>query len=846
MSGLALPQLPKEEYPSYPVGALAAPSLEQEAENIWQKNKEILEGFKTDILRSEPRSKEFRFAIRVAKHFFRTASTYDASGRSEALQFIDAIRKRHEVVMDTSAERQLLRSVRKVLSAIFEHYSKFNDQHELEKVIIAFTALSNRYTALGEEKPTPPFPLPFDTNHPGAIDPSSTNLIDPQRPVFRPPPPHSESPARPSDQSSPTPLRSTDQPTFINLFDQSSTSNGLALPFQVEHHLTMNEVNVEQPPPIPPRPPNRVAALLMRAMAAKNAPQTQAQVVEPSEPVVAPSDAVVVPSEPVAVSSEPVFAPFDPVLAPADPLVLLTHMEGIPDPEDAEMQAGEQQLGDEMLFQWTNAQSSPPQEKEHVVEDTPMENVEPEVIQNEVPNVEVPKLGGGDDSVESSLTNVSTPASLPHPDQPGTEAEVPQIIEPSPLSEELRGELQEAVRPIVTYFQAKSDNGAVNSQATDETLVARYGPDLLRVAKEALDEIRTKYVLEEVKRSLDASPAQDDDLFTEPDDVEPPGMVTRSSQLKKSKRSNNWRLRVPVQEPAQSPPPPPELDAEPEIAVNNQETTELPKAAEEPERPSPPIEVERELSDPPSVAEPELSNPPSVVEQPELPNPPSVVEQSDLPNPSSAPEEPELTIQMDLEPPPRTYSEQATQTSHVTIQFSPEKEQIRPLYEVQETGIASFTVHDHCCRTSFSFEMAPEFYEELRNDRTAKIIATCSQEPGQSVDDDPIDDSWILMRVNWTGNPESEFLMIPNKSKNAPTKVQQVIPLGVVERVNRLELRRSWCVGGLRGLRVDIKVARAVRKQRKRGREAFDGEGQDEADSETLGHVVDTFKRARI
>lgn len=199
----------------------------------------------------------------------------------------------------------------------------------------------------------------------------------------------------------------------------------------------MNEVNVEQPPPIPPRPPNRVALMLMRAMAAKNAPQAEAPVVEPSGSVVAPSDSVVPASEPVATSPEPVFAPFDPVLAPTDPLVLLTHMEGIPDPEDAEMQAGEQQLGDEMLFQWTNAHepaSSPPQEKEHVVEDTPMENVEPEVLQNEVPNVEVPKLGGGDDSVESSLTNVSTPASLPHPDQPATEPELPQIVELSPLS----------------------------------------------------------------------------------------------------------------------------------------------------------------------------------------------------------------------------------------------------------------------------------------------------------------------------------------------------------------------------------------------------------------------------
>ncbi|KAG9045478.1 hypothetical protein FS837_006260 [Tulasnella sp. UAMH 9824] len=838
MSGLALPQLPQDEYPSYPVGALAAPSLEQEAENIWQKNKEILQGFKTDILRSEPRSKEFRFAIRVAKHFFGTASAYDASGRSEALQFIDAIRKRHEVVMDTSAERQLLRSVRKVLSAIFEHYSKFSDQQELQRrgvrqplkrqtlaeVIIAFTALSNRYTALGEEKPTPPFALPCDMNQPGTIDPSSTNLTDPQRPVIRPPPPLSESPGRPSDQSSPTPLRSTDQATFINLFDQSSTSNGLALPFQVEHQLTMNEVNVDQPPPIPPRPPNRVAAMLMRAMALKNVAQTEAPVVEPSDPVVASSDSVVAPSEPVVASSEPVFAPFDPVLAPADPIVLLTHMEGIPDPEDVEMEAGEQQLGDEMLFQWTNAHepaSSPPQEKEHVVEDTPMENLEPEVIQNEVSNVEVPKLGG-DDSVESSLTNVSTP-SLGHADQPATEPELPQIIESSTLSEELRGELQDAVRPLVTFFQGKSDNSAVKSQAADESLVARYGPDLLRVAKEALDEIRTKYVLEEVKRSLNASPAQDyDDLFTEPDDVEPP-----------------------VQEPSRSPPPPPQLYAEPESAVDDQGIAELPKATEEPEPPNPPAVVEQELADPPSVMEPEFSNPPSVVEQLELPNPPSVVEQPELPNSPSAVEEPELTIQMDVEPAPRTtYSEQGTQTSHVTIQFAPEKEQIR-LYEVQETGIASFTVHDHCCRTSFSFEIAPEFYEELRNDRTAKIIATCSQEPGQSVDD-PIDDSWILMRVNWTGNPDSEFLLIPNKSKNAPTKVQQVIPLGVVERVNRLDLRRSWCVGGLRGLRVDIKVARAVRQQRKRGREAFDGEGQDEADSETLGHFVDTFKRARI
>lgn len=194
---------------------------------------------------------------------------------------------------------------------------------------------------------------------------------------------------------------------------------------------------------------------------------------------------------------------------------------------------------------------------------------------------------------------------------------------------------------------------------------------------------------------------------------------------------------VPVQEPSHSPPPPPQLDAEPESAVDDQEIAELPKAVEEPEPPSPPAVVEQELSDPPSVVEPELPNPLSVVEEPELPKPPSVVEEPGLPNPPSAVEEPELTIQMDLEPAPRTtYSEQGTQTSHVTIQFAPEKEQIRPLYEVQETGIASFTVHDHCCRTSFSFEMAPEFYEELRNDRTAKIIATCSQEPGQSVGDD--------------------------------------------------------------------------------------------------------------
>ncbi|KAG8912852.1 hypothetical protein FRC01_004859, partial [Tulasnella sp. 417] len=137
------------------------------------------------------------------------------------------------------------------------------------------------------------------------------------------------------------------------------------------------------------------------------------------------------------------------------------------------------------------------------------------------------------------------------------------------------------------------------------------------------------------------------------------------------------------------------------------------------------------------------------------------------------------------------------------------------------------------------------FYEKLRNDRTAKILANCSLEGGY-IGDNPIDDSWILMRINWKGNPDSEFLVVPNKSRNAPTTVQQVIPLGIVEHVNRLELRRSWCAGGLRGLRVDIKVFRAIRRQRKRGREAVDGESQDEADSETLGPFVDTFKRARI
>ncbi|KIO29476.1 hypothetical protein M407DRAFT_6152 [Tulasnella calospora MUT 4182] len=436
MSGLVLPQLLKEEYPSYPGTAPAAPSLEQEAKSIWEKNREYLEGFKNDILTSEPRSKEFRFAIRVAKHFFRTDNTYDASGVAEALQFIDVIRKRHEAVVATSAERQLLQSVRKVLSVIFQHHHKFNDPRDLQ---------------MGAEAPNPPFNNPYNTNLSMAIDPALTNSTEPQRPVIRPPPHLSQSPVHHSDLSSPTPLRSTDPATFLSFFDQSSTSNGLALPFQIEHQLSMNEVTVEQPlPTVSVRPPNRVASLLMRAMAAKKAAQIEAPVVEPSDPIVA--------------STGPVVAPSDPIVAPADPIAALIQMEDFQDPEDAEMQAGEPPLEEDMVFQWTlppEPVSSSPQKKEPVVvEDTPMETLAPEVVQDEVPDVEEPvmedtqmetlvpedtqdevpdveepKLEGEDDVTESSLTNVSTP-SLPHPDPPATEPEpeLPEVIQPSPLS----------------------------------------------------------------------------------------------------------------------------------------------------------------------------------------------------------------------------------------------------------------------------------------------------------------------------------------------------------------------------------------------------------------------------
>ncbi|KAG8900320.1 hypothetical protein FRC01_010175, partial [Tulasnella sp. 417] len=276
------------------------------------------------------------------------------------------------------------------------------------------------------------------------------------------------------------------------------------------------------------------------------------------------------------------------------------------------------------------------------------------------------------------------------------------------------------------------------------------------------------------------------------------------------------------------------------------ELTEPSNGVEEPERVASSNAVEEaELADPPStVEEPELAEPTSTVEELELADPPSAMEEQELADPPHAVEEPELTIHMESEPAQTTYSEQCVQTSSIAAQASPTKEQIQ-LYETQESGIASFTVRNDCCRTSFSFEITPEFYEELRNDRTAKILANCSLERGH-LGDNPIDDSWILMRINWKGNPDSEFLVVPNKSRNAPTTVQQVIPLSAMEHANRLELRRSWCAGGLRGLRVDIKVSRAIRQQRKRGRDAFDGESQDDVDSETLGPFVDTFKRARI
>ncbi|KAG8917334.1 hypothetical protein FRC01_002518, partial [Tulasnella sp. 417] len=456
----------------------------------WQKNKAILEGFKRDILTSEPRSKEFRFAIRVAKHFFQTDNTYDARGVSEALQFLDVIRKRHQGVVDTSSERQLLRSVRKVLSAIFRHHHKFNDPHDLERMIMAYNTLNPRYTALQEENPNPPFTPQLPTEPSMAIDPALTNSTEPQMPVIRPLHHPSESPVRHSDQSSPTPLRSTDPATLLSLFDQSSTPNGLALSFQADHQLITNGVAIEEPPPAPARPQNRVASLLMRARALKNS-----ALIEP------------------------------PAIESYDPFIVPTQMEGLPEPEDIEMQAGEPQLDDDVVFQWTIAHepgSSPPKAKEAVVEDTPMETLAPEATQDEVPDVEAPQPEGDDNTPESSLTNVSTPSLLPI-DQPATEPELPEATytEPPPLSEELSEELQEAVRPLLPYFQAKSDNGAVNSQATDESLAARYGPELLRVAKDALDEIRSKYVIEEVKRSLNASPTQEEDLFSEPGDAEP-------------------------------------------------------------------------------------------------------------------------------------------------------------------------------------------------------------------------------------------------------------------------------------------------------------------------------------
>ncbi|KAG8952624.1 hypothetical protein FRC04_003986 [Tulasnella sp. 424] len=790
MNEPTLQGLPNQDYFSSPVSFPGATGvLEEEVENIWQRNRNKLEEFEKDILTYQPRSKEFRYAVRVVKHFFRKNDTYDARGVLEALHFIDVIRKRHDSVATTSTERYLLRSVRKVLSAIFQHHYKFQSQEYLQKLVGAYNAIITRYTALGEEGPSAPFTIPFTMDPSISIHPALTNSAD-QGVVFRPLPCRSDSPGRPSTPTSPTPLRSTDPPTSLSIFNQPSTSDYLALPFQVEPQPTTDEGIVEQPPPVPARPPNRVASMLMRARAL--AAQTEAPAIEP------------------------------------DPGAIPTETEGPTDAVNVEMEAEDLQLGEAMLVEWTTmpeSSDSLAQERDPAMEGEPMETLTQEIA-HEVPGADAPMVETMDDLVKSLTVEEFTP-SLSYPEQPAAETnntEDTSGAPPYPVSEDMDDELVEAVRPLGPYLQRKFNATGPDSQTIDMSFVARYGPDLVRVAVEALNQIRAKHPSEGVQSSFGAHPAPEEDTVPEQVDVELPNTNFAAPGFEETEHSDGLHLSTVAEEPIRS---------RSSSLFDLESESALPEPEPEPEQePSAPTEPE---------PEPEVSLPmePEAELEISLPTEPEAEPEISLPMEP----EPELEISTPVEPEPipRVYSEQSTQTIEVAVQAIPERQQTR-LYEVRETGIASFAVHNDCSRISFSFGISSEFYAELRNDSTAKIVVTSSQEPGQG-GDDPIDDSWIFMRINWTGSSDAEFLLSPNRSGVAST---EIIPLSIVEGVNRLELRRAWCLGGLRGLKLDIKVVRAVRQQRKRGREAFDGQSPEEDDSEALGYFGDSSKRARI
>ncbi|KAG8986372.1 hypothetical protein FRB90_004051, partial [Tulasnella sp. 427] len=202
--------------------------------------------------------------------------------------------------------------------------------------------------------------------------------------------------------------------------------------------------------------------------------------------------------------------------------------------------------------------------------------------------------------------------------------------------------------------------------------------------------------------------------------------------------------------------------------------------------------------------------------------------------------EPELFLPVFSEQGVQTSCEPGVQvrTSEIGIQASPAKQKSsHQQHELQEAKIAGFKVTEECTSKTFYFQIAPELYAKLESDEGSKILATCLQED----DGVAVDDRWVLIRVNGAGNSGTELFLTATKSKKTRGRA---IPWDMLEMANRLELQCPQGLGGLKGIRIEIKAVLPIRQQRKRTRDIMEEES--EVNGNGLIAVTEGFKKARI
>ncbi|KAG8986320.1 hypothetical protein FRB90_004073, partial [Tulasnella sp. 427] len=266
----------------------------------------------------------------------------------------------------------------------------------------------------------------------------------------------------------------------------------------------------------------------------------------------------------------------------------------------------------------------------------------------------------------------------------------------------------------------------------------------------------------------------------------------------------------------------------------------LPQAGSEPEIPSVDLSSAETAMPDAETTDSQTSNPLSADDSElAIPTPPQVqlVEAAVATEPEP---EPELFLPVFSEQGVQTSCEPGVQvrTSEIGIQASPAKQKSsHQQHELQEAKIAGFKVNEECTSKTFYFQINSELYAKLKSDEASKILATCLQED----DGVAVDDRWVLIRVNGAGNSGTELFLTATKSKKARGRA---IPWDMLEMANRLELQCPHGLGGLKGIRIEIKAVLPICQQRKRTRDIMEEES--EVNGNGLTAVTEGFKKARI